>query len=557
MSSHLRRCSSLKWRVSGKNLPVVNTYLREKRATILAWSVGGALAMYFEALAIAAELRDFPGGPELLAQSIYPTIEGMRIIRWPADRLDTLGGYLAYHNVVLFNFFLAIFAGVQGARLFRHMEEKRTAELYLGTGISRARLITLRSSGYLISQIAISLSLGLGTAIAMAASDSPNTSGSMLTLLAGGICIFPFFGHGLVISQLTSSARTAAGITSLLVTVIYVIDNISGKYSWLEWFTYFSPFHYANRSRPIIPGFGTDYFSWIFMALIGALFVAVAINLIERRDIDAVFITRFHTKHKRERETKVVPKSLIADILWRQRYGLLAWVVATTAFIAVFISMMSGIIDIWSQFSFLQQFTSSGFGSTPEEQYLAMVFEILPPFLAAFIIFQSVKWTTDLLEGRVQLLLSTPLSWRGLVVRRIGATLIGAELIVFCSIATAIIGGQLQDVVIDLSGIARVVAMLTLFILAFTALSALLVAILRGKNATQIVSIYVGASWLVGFMAPYLNWPTWVVRLSIFDSFGHPYVDFPGATSFFVIAIMIVPGLIAALEIAEQSPKVI
>lgn len=513
--------------------------------------------MYFEALAIAAELRDFPGGPEVLAKSIYPTIEGMRIIRWPADRLDTLGGYLAYHNVVLFNFFLAIFAGVQGARLLRHMEEKKSAEFFLATGLSRTRIITLRSTAYFISQIVISLALGIGTAIAMASSDASNTSGSIITLLAGGICIFPFFGLGLLISQFTPSARTAAGITSVFVTVIYVLDNISGKYSWLEWFTYFSPFHYANRSRPLIPGFGTDYFSWIFMVLIGALFVATAINLVERRDIDAVFVTRFRRKQKRSRDTRVVPKSLVGEILWRQRYGLAAWVITTTAFIAVFISMMSGVIDIWRQFTFLEQFASSGFGSTPEEQYLAMVFEILPPFIAAFIIFQSSKWTTDLLEGRVQLFLTTPASWTGLITRRVVATVIGAELIVFTSVGTAIIGGYLQNVTINIGGVARVLAMLTLFILAFTALSALLVAILRGKNATQIVSIYVGAAWLIGFMAPYLNWPNWVVRLSIFDAFGHPYVNLPGSVSFLLITIMIVPGLIATFEIAERSPKVL
>ena len=33
---------------------------------------------------------------------------------------------------------------------------------------------------------------------------------------------------------------------------------------------------------------------------------------------------------------------------------------------------------------------------------------------------------------------------------------------------------------------------------------------------------FAGAAWLIGFMAPYLNWPNWVVRLAIFDAFGHP-----------------------------------
>ncbi len=513
--------------------------------------------MYFEALAIAVELRDFPGGAEVLAQSIYPTIEGMRIIRWPADRLDTLGGYLAYHNVVLFNFFLAIFAAVQGARLFRHLEEKKGAEFYLATGLSRTRIITLRSTAYLISQLIISLGLGVGTAIAMASSDSANTSGSIVTLLAGGICIFPFFGLGLLISQFSISARTAAGVTSVFVTVIYVLDNISGKYSWLEWFTYFSPFHYANLTRPLIPGFGSDYFSWAFMLLVGGLFISVAVNLFERRDVDAVFVTRFHRAKKGKRFTKVIPKNIVGDILWRQRYGLAAWIVTTTAFIAVFISMMSGVIDIWREFSFLEQFTSSGFGSTPEEQYLAMVFEILPPFLAAFVIFQSSRWTNDLVEGRVQLFLSTPLSWSGLILRRVLATAIGAELILISSVSAVVTGGYIQDIAVSASGILRVLTMLSLFIIAFTAINALLVAVLRGKNATQIVSIYVGAAWLVGFMAPYLSWPNWVVRLSIFDAFGHPYVDFPGSISFLIIALMIVLGAAATLEIAKRSAKVL
>ena len=352
--------------------------------------------MYFEALAIAAELRDFPGGPEILAKSIYPTIEGMRIIRWPANRLDTLGGYLAYHNVILFNFFLAIFAGVQGARLVRHLEEKHSMDFYLATGISRNRIITLRSIAYLLSQILISLTLGIGTAIAMEISDAGNFKGAVLTLLAGGVCIFPVFGLGVLISQFTTSARTAAGVTSLVVTFIYITDNISGKYPWLKWFTYLSPFHYANLSRPLIPGFGTDYFSWFFMLLIGTLFLSISINIFERRDISSNFSTRFHLPKIRKDSSTYVPKTLVGDILWRQRFGLVAWVTSTGAFIAVFISMMNGIIDIWRQFAFLEQFTSSGFGSSPEEQYLAMVFEILPPFVAAFVIFSASSSPTFL-----------------------------------------------------------------------------------------------------------------------------------------------------------------
>ncbi len=523
--------------------------------TIIAWAVGGAMAMYFEAIAIAAELRDFPGGPQALAKTIYPTIEGLRIIRWPADRLDTLGGYLAYHNIVLFNFFLAIFAAVQGARLIRYLEEKRSIEFYLATGLSRARIVTLRSISFFIAQMMISLSLGFGTAFALVASEEANTSGAIVTLLAGGICIFPFFGLGLLLSQFIPSARTASGVTSIIVTVIYVLDNISGKYSWLEWIQHISPFHYANLTRPVIPGFTSDFLSWVAMFLVGATFIFLSIVLMNRRDIGSVTLVRSESAESNKAKDKYVPKTMVGDLLWRQRIGVTAWVVTTSLFIGVFISMLSGIVDIWKEFAFLQQFQMSGFGSTPEEQYLAMVYEILPPFVAAFIISQSAKWTSDLNEGRVQLFLSAPFTWSGLIIRRLIATLIGAEAIVMASIATALVGSYLQEVDIDSAAVIRVFVMTTLFSLAFTSLSALLVAILHGRNATPTVSIYIGAAWLVVFMAPYLNWPAWIVRLSIFDAFGHPFVEWPGTLNFVLITVMALPGLLLAMRIAEGKPK--
>lgn len=554
MNSRLRRCSSLKLRVRNQNLAIILSALREKKATITAWFITGAVAMYFEAIAIAAELRDYPGGAAELARSIAPTIEGMRIIRWPADRLDTLGGYLSYHNVVLFNYFLGLFAAVQGARLIRHLEENGQINFLLSATATRSKLIWLRSLAYFISQIVISLGLGAGTAFAMAASNEANNYGSFITLLAGGICIFPFFGLGLLISQFVKNSRTASGLTTIFVTLVYILGNIGDKYGWLTWIKYISPFHYANLSRPLIPGFSTNYWSWVLMISVGLFFIITSILLINRRDIgSAIFskIGRFDAKGK----TGFVPKTIVGDILWRQRYGLIAWVITSAAFVGVFISMMSGIIDIWEKFAFLQQFSAAGFGDTAAQQYLAMVYEILPPFLAGYVITQSSKWTLDLNQGRVALYLSTPISNTRLIIDRVIASMIGSELIIIFTLITVAIGSTWQGIDIYPTAMLRVLVMSNLFAIAFASISVLLVSILHGRSATQVVSIYVGAAWMIGFMAPYLNWPNWVVRLSIFDAFGHPFIKWPSAISFLFIIIAAFPGLAAAINIANQRPK--
>ena len=513
--------------------------------------------MYFEAIAIAAELRDFPGGPTALAKSIMPTIEGLRLIRWPADRLDTLGGYLTYHNVVLFNFFLALFAAIQGSRLIRHLEETRDIDFYLSSGTSRTRMIQLRSLSYFISQLIISLGLGLGTAFALNASDEPNTYGALITLLAAGICIFPFFGLGLLVSQFVINSKTASGISSIVVTVFYLINNVADKYSWLTWAKYLSPFYYANLTRPIIPGFGINIWSWLLMIFIGLIFISVSTYLFKVRDVGGTYLERSVAKSKKSKINKYVPKTLIGDMLWRQRVGLFAWAITTAIFIYVFISMMSDIVVIWEQFEFLKQFQSSGLGSTAQQQYLAMVFEIIPPFIAGFIILQSSKWTSDLNQGRVQMFLSTPLSYSGLIFRRVFATMIGSEIIILASICAVLIGSYRQSVDVDMQALLRVFIMSNLFALAFTSLNAVIVSILKGRNATTAISIYVGAAWMVGFMVPYLKWPDWVIRLSIFDSFGHPFIEWPQRVSFLFIFIVAIPGLILAIFISDKNSKVI
>lgn len=531
--------------------------LREKRITALVWIIGGSLAMYFEAIAIAAELHDFPGGGAALAQSIYPSIEGMRIIRWPADRLDTLGGYLAYHNVVLFNFFLAIFAAVQGSRTVRYLEQTRDIEFYLATGVSRIRFLWVRSLAFYITLIVISSALGLSTALAMSVSGEPNFYGSVITLLAGGICVSIFFAIALLISQFTKASRSASGITVIVITVIYAIGNIADKYVWLSWFKSLSPFYYANLSRPLIVGFNTNYPSWILMLSLGFALIGISGIAFNQRDIEGVMFHRAPqtTLRYRRRRPEFVPTTLTGDILWRQRVVLTAWTLAIASFMGLFVSLMNGVVEVWAKFSFLEQFTSMGFGKTPTEQFLALIYEVIPIFVAAFIIYQASAWTIDFIQGRTALFLSTPISNQRLIISRVCASVISSFLIAAGAILVIILGSQLQGAVFDQTATTRFLLINLLFASALTSLCVLLVAILRQRSVTQILSLYIGTSWIVIFMAPYLGWPKWVTNLSIFDALGHPYIDYPSNSRILFLMFLTGPILYIAIQISNRLPK--
>ena len=205
-----------------RSLALVADTLRSHRVTATVWVVGGTIFMYVMALALASEMSRFPGGRKAFADSIMPGAEAMRPLRWPAERLDTLGGYLTYHNVTLVTLFLAVYGVVQGTRAVRGAEERHALEEILATGWSRAAVIRDRTVGFALTLALISLGLGLGVAAALAAGGEPDLAGSLITMATSGLCALVGYSLGLLLSQLTPRAAIAAGLGSLILTVFYV-----------------------------------------------------------------------------------------------------------------------------------------------------------------------------------------------------------------------------------------------------------------------------------------------------------------------------------------------
>src|SRR5512134_3825305 len=127
-SSRWRRCSSLSSnrRPEPRRWALVAATLRGHRFAVALWVLGGSSFMYVMAMALAQEMAQFPGGADAFAASLRPGAEALRPMRWPADRLDTLGGYLTYHNFTLYTLLLSVYAAVQGSRAVRGSEERHS-----------------------------------------------------------------------------------------------------------------------------------------------------------------------------------------------------------------------------------------------------------------------------------------------------------------------------------------------------------------------------------------------------------------------------------------------
>ncbi|MGN6611089.1 MAG: ABC transporter permease subunit [Angustibacter sp.] len=524
------------------------------RTSLLAWALGGAVAMLAEALALAKEMADFPGGAHALAQSVMAGIEAMRPLRWPAERLDTLGGYLTYHNVMLFNVFLAIYGAVVGAKVLRGAEERHTSEEVLATGVSRGRLLAARTGGFVAIAAAVALGLSAGTALGMWGGGEPDLGGSLVTCFTSGLLALVGFGLGVLLGQVAREARTAAGLASLVLVVLYVATNLDGQVAGANLLAAVSPFTLANRSRALVPGHGLDGWATLVLLLVAALLIAVAAAAGERRDYDApLWSRRAPAVDGQGHVARFMVGSVESSTLRRGAVGLAVWVVAAAAFTAMFGVLQPDITGAWAKAGFLSAFAGAG---DAEPSYWTFTLSVLPAVLSGYAVTQASAWVTELQHGRVEMLRAAGVTWTRLVSGRLIALLAGSAVITVGAVAALAAAAVSVDSSLQAAGTARAVTTSLLFAAAMGSLAAVVTAVIRRAAAVTALGLVVGASYLVSYLVPLFGWPDWLNRMSLFWAFGTPYASWPSASRLVVLVVVAVGGWVLAALVADRSPAV-
>lgn len=523
----------------------------------LAWVLGGALANFAMVLSLASELEDFPGGADALARTMTPSVEALRPMRWPAERLDTLGGYFTYHNVILITMFLAVYAVVQGAKSVRSLEERHVAEVILGTGISRVRLLAVRSAGFAILLAVIAAGIAAGTAAAFAVAGEPDTGGAFITFLAGWCAAVMCFSLALLLSQFTKNARVAWGVGAVVLIALYVLGNSAEELGPFEFVQVLSPFFYSNLSRAMVPGVDAHWLSMAGMLAVAVAATAASAWFFERRDTDSAFGARRSHGHRHAvgRRSRTVG-SLWADGLSHAWVSIVAWAASAAALSGMMISFEPTVIDAWEIFDFMLPEAGADPDFDPVAQYLALSASLLIPLVAGFVVAQSAKWTSDFTSGRVGLLLTAPVSWTRVLATRIAVTMLGTAVIAAASIVTLAVAAAAVDVEADPSSLGRLFVVALALGLAMSALAALATVAFKNRGAVVALSLYLGAAYLLTFVVPMLGWPDWLNRLSVFHAFGNPYIEWPTPAESTVIIVLAGPGLALAFLLTARSRKV-
>lgn len=514
--------------------------------------------MYLMALSIEHEMANYPGGPKALAESVRGSIEAMRPLRWPADRLDTLGGYLWYHNVPLLTLFLAVYAAVQGTRAIRGGEDGHSLEEILATGLPRRTVIRDRSLGFCVVLAFIALGVGAGTAAGMASAGESRVVGSLVTMAAVGLCALVAYALGMLVSQLTTSSRAASGIAAVVLVALYVGTNVAGEVGPLGMLRFISPFHYANSSRALVPGFGADVPALVVLAALAAALLAASAWAFDRRDYRSSLWPRTArpTMPRRTLVQRPMLHAVWTSILLRKRFGLLAWSLSAAAYSAMVAALEPSVMKAWNAFESYAELGGGREGIAPEAQYLSLAVELVMPLVAAYVVTQAAGWVADLDDGRSELILATPVSATRLVWERALAATAGAAIVAMAALGGLMIAAAGVGAPLDAAGLARAGAGCALLAAALAGAAALVVALLRTGIATTALATFVAASYVLGLLVSMLEWPEWIGRLSVFTSFGHPYLGAPSPAGVLVLVTFAVAGGVLAAATAERTPKV-
>ena len=525
---------------------------------ILAWIAGGGLLNVFETYALHTEIADYPGGGQGLAAAVYGAAEAMRPLRWPADRLDTLGGYLTYHNILLFQGFLALYAIVQGVHAIREPERGGSADMIITSGRSRSGFLRDRAAAGIIVLASITLGLAVTAAGSLAFVGEADTGNALIAHAAVGLCAIVAYLLGLAIAQWVTSPRGAMGAAVLTIIVLYVGTNEWENLGPLGLLRFLSPFHWANASRALVPGVG-----WSRVAMLVLIAMAVAFGLLARytfvrRDLSAAVPHHVPTWRHLAHPT-IQRRSLgavwTADLV-RHRTSILVWSLGTVAFAALWTGLQATVVDAWNESAFMKAFLGGSTTGDIGALYTSYGCDLLAAIVIAFTASLAHGWVADLHEGRVESMLATPLTWTGLTRARLQTALIGTAVIVLSWVLTVAIVASSNGVTWDVGGLGRTIVMSLGIGWAGAALAATLAAWTRTTAATTGLIVYGVGAYTLAWFVQVLHWPDWLNRLSVFSAFGHPYQAWPDGASIGILALVGLAGSLAAASIADHGPKV-
>lgn len=515
--------------------------LREYRIAILGWGSGLGLLLFAE----------FASAATLDPTSLSSVGQLAKMIRLFGDPLafTTPAGYVTFRDFGIFlPLLFSTWSLLAGAHLICGEEERGSLDVLLSTPRSRLRVLLEKIAALITALVLISLLIFAGgVAGEVRAHTAVDVTGMLLAVLNLGILALLFSMLALFLSQVLGSRAAAAGWTGLFLALSYVLDgtgHIIEYTMWVQWLQRLSPFLYYHASKPLLPFYTpTHGFNPGACLLLLALSIVVAVAslpLFVRRDIGGFVVPSWNRRKPEARSDaglgaleparrNVFVRMVGLRTLRAQMFSVCWWVVGLVIGVGWITmltrSMEDPLRNIYANnHIFYQLFGGHDIGTNAG--FLAgAIFAFVPAITVIFALLQALAWARDLEQGRMELVLSTPMPRYRIVLERFGAVLIAAVVVLLATWLSILVGASITDVRVDAGNVAAASFGILPLELIVAALVYVLAGRLRPGTILGIVSTFVMLAFFAELLHAVLNLPDWVLSLSIFHQYGSPVID--------------------------------
>ena len=463
---------------------------------------------------------------------------------------ETLAGYVQWRAFGFFPVIFGFWALIAGSGAIRGDEDRGLLELWLASGTSRARVTAARTGAFVIavaaSILVVLVLTGLGATIVGSPLPIEGLLADGAALLAVTVACFAL---ALLIAQFVDSRRVAAGVSAIVLLALFLLNSLGRTLEAPARFRGVSPFYYVDRTNGLSPGGQIDWASTLSVSAAALALVALAGVAFTRRDLGAGLVRPRRAVRPRVIEPSRNPllRAPVLATIYEQRVGLTAWMVSTALLALFMTSLAKSVADLVNHIPIFRAYVS-GQGDLNRAVISVFWFAMMPLVLGAFAITQVSRWTTDDTEGRLEMVLSEPVSRRRVALERAGALLVATTFIAVVGSAVTLWAADAQGISLGVESIALATALLLPFGLAFGSLGAALAGWIP-RATVLLLSGYAVVSYFLTQFVPLFRWPQWVANLSIFYLYGTPLTTGVYWTGFWVlmaiIAIAMTIGLLS------------
>jgi ABC-2 type transport system permease protein len=535
-------------------MTAIRLALRLGQWGLIGFSVVGFIATFINAIGFYAVAGHTQAEREAFARSFAQIASQLTVLLPPAMRLDTVGGYVQYRAYGSLAIVFAIWALASASGAARGNEERGLTEVVLATGLSRARVLTAHVAGFAIASFVAALAASAGLMVGAIAGQESFPIGPAIeaAVLLAAIAV-SCYSLVLLVAQLVPP-RLATGIAGAVLLALFLLNSLSRTFDSLHTVRWLSPFRYYELSTPLPPGGNIDVTATLVLVAIAIVAGGLAALAFQRRDLGSALIALRASERPPtyEPSSALVWRVPIVRDLYDRRLALSTWAVGVAAVAGLFVVLTKTIVQPLLSIPGLAVYFAAILHGPIYQSFLSSLwFGVAQLLMAGFAITQVGRWSAEDADGRLELILSNPVSRTRVVIERALVLALGALIIAAVSGVAVGLESHYQSIDLDSGRLAAASLMLIPVTLVFAAVGALIAARLP-RATVGILGTFAFASYLMQQVGPIFKLPEWLQDLSAFKLYGQPLTEGIDRTGLAIMVAIVLAGFWASAIVMQR-----